>query len=410
MTVSLSAIHFRKIDLEKIPFLSSRSRDVSLLRQRQFRRKIENKSRTGNAMKNNKITSISLAGLVSLLMVATGTKGADATGDRNNIGRGHTLTGTFATISGGETNKATTNYATVAGGFLNQSTNYASFVGSGSENIAGGTNSMVGGGYQNVASSHYSAIVGGSDNAVIGSGLYQCIGGGAGNTLNAGSFGQTIAGGYINTISGVGGQSTIGGGYNNLVDGADVGTISGGANNSVTAGGGSIGGGSINSVTAFQGTIPGGAGASASHYGQLAYGAGYFAAGGDAQTSLYVARRTTTSATATELFLGGDEITGTRMTIPSGSTWIFEIQVVARSTNLSPNKSAGYTAKGIIDNIGGTTSFVAASVTVVGEDDMNWDLQLVADDTNDALVIKGVGVANTTIRWVASVRTTEVSQ
>jgi len=223
-----------------------------------------------------------------------------------------------------------------------------------------------------------SVIVGGFYNKVAGSGIYAVIGGGTGNTNKAWS--GTIADGHLN-----------------FIDGDD--------NYSVEVA--TIGGGSRNTVTASAATIPGGYGANASHWGESAYAAGYFGAVGDAQSSLYVARRTTTSATPTELFL---DDSGARMTIPSGSTWIFEIQVAARSTNLSPNKSAGYTAKGVIDNIGGTTSFVAGSVTVLGEDDMNWDLQLEADDTNDALVLKGVGAASTTIRWVATIRTTEVSQ
>ncbi|HJZ69336.1 MAG TPA: hypothetical protein VKF81_14530 [Blastocatellia bacterium] len=45
---------------------------------------------------------------------------------------------------------------------------------------------------------------------------------------------------------------------------------------------------------------------------------------------------------------------------------------------------------------------------VLGANDPFWDVNVEADDTNDALVIKATGVGSTTIRWVATVRTVEV--
>jgi hypothetical protein len=96
------------------------------------------------------------------------------------------------------------------------------------------------------------------------------------------------------------------------------------------------------------------------------------------------------------------------MNIPTGATWTFHVHVAARGTN-SPNYSAGYEIKGVIDNIGGATSFVAnTNHTVLGEDNSDWDVVAQADDSNDALVIRVTGQASTNIRWVATVRTTEV--
>jgi len=71
-------------------------------------------------MHTNK-TKFGAKSMVSAIIMSTCSVGmaADVTGDRLDIGRGHTLTGTYATIAGGETNKATTNYAVVSGGFLN---------------------------------------------------------------------------------------------------------------------------------------------------------------------------------------------------------------------------------------------------------------------------------------------------
>jgi hypothetical protein len=61
--------------------------------------------------------------------------------------------------------------------------------------------------------------------------------------------------------------------------------------------------------------------------------------------------------------------------------------------------------------MGGATSFVWAPIkTVLGEDNASWDVDVIAEDTNDALVIQVTGSNATTIRWVAMVRTVEVSQ
>ena len=86
----------------------------------------------------------------------------------------------------------------------------------------------------------------------------------------------------------------------------------------------------------------------------------------------------------------------------------FEALVVARTDNAG-GKSAGYRVTGLVENVGGTTSFVGTpTVTVLGEDNAAWGLTVQADDTNDALVFKGTGEASTAIRWVATVKTAEV--
>ena len=48
-------------------------------------------------------------------------------------------------------------------------------------------------------------------------------------------------------------------------------------------------------------------------------------------------------------------------------------------------------------------------MTTVGEDVAGWDATVEADDVNGALAIKVTGTAGITIRWVATVRTTEVT-
>jgi hypothetical protein len=87
---------------------------------------------------------------------------ADVTGDRLNIGTGHTLSGTTSSIAGGNQN-------TVPG---NQS-----FIGSGTFNYVSGTTSVVGGGNSNTNISSIAVIGGGFHNYAAG--LASFIGGGA---------------------------------------------------------------------------------------------------------------------------------------------------------------------------------------------------------------------------------------
>ncbi len=145
----------------------------------------------------------------------------------------------------------------------------------------------------------------------------------------------------------------------------------------------------------------------ASHYGELAYASGIFNAVGDAQTSLYVLRRETGDAALTELFLDG---ASQRITLAADRVMTFDILVVG-SHRFGGGSSAGYQVAGVIRNIGGATAFVGTPIkTVLGENVAGWDVQVTADDSLDALVIKAQGSNYTSVRWVASVRTVELGR
>jgi hypothetical protein len=155
-------------------------------------------------------------------------------------------------------------------------------------------------------------------------------------------------------------------------------------------------------------TIPGGDRALASHVGEMAYASGMFAANGDAQTSVYVLRAEVPNNQAVKELLLGNLNTGQRLTIGSGRALAFDILIVARSDNA---KSSGWRFEGVIENDSGTVRFVGTPVkTTLGEDDPIWDVGLVADEANDALVIKGFSNSSgDTIRFVATARTVEVA-
>jgi hypothetical protein len=252
---------------------------------------------------------------------------------------------------------------TVGGGDHNTSSDYYATVGGGTYNVASNHYATVGGGTYNVASDNGCTVGGGVDNAA--SNGYSTVGGGAGNTASLA-------------------YATVGGGDGNRASGATA----------------TVGGGAGNWASGDYATVPGGHSAFATHTGQMAY-AGACGIGAPGQTSLFVMG--STSPNPTELFLDG---VSDRLTVAVGQRMIFEVQVVGGD---AAGNSAGYCMKGIIENIGGTTNFVGAAPTteVLGEDVPAWDATVSASDVCDALVVTVTGSG--TIRWAATVHTTEVT-
>lgn len=183
--------------------------------------------------------------------------------------------------------------------------------------------------------------------------------------------------------------------------------IGGSSDNAATTGiaGATIGGGGTaaapNQVSADLGTVPGGAGALASSVGQMAYASGSFAAPGDAQGSLYVLRNVTTDASFTELFLDG---TSSRITVEQNQTKAFDILLVGRSDG---GQVGVYTWQGYITRFGIVTTLSPLFPTVVHEDAAAWNPQVSIGSGTLRLVV--AGEVGKTIRWVANVRTAEVT-
>lgn len=153
-----------------------------------------------------------------------------------------------------------------------------------------------------------------------------------------------------------------------------------------------------------------GAGTSASIYATQVYGNGSFATAGDAQTVTGVLRNITTTATVTELFLDGTAGTQ-RLVLPNNSNWTFSVVISARRTD-AVGGAAGYKFEGVIrkDTTSASTTFTGSPAkTVLGETNVGWDASLTADTTNGALVVKVTGEASKTIRWVATVTATQVT-
>lgn len=263
-----------------------------------------------------------------------------------------------------------------------------------------------------VASGSRSVVAGGEDNTATAQSA--TVGGGFQNTVSQQQ--GTIAGGGSNTVNG--GEGAVGGGSNNTA--AQQAAVAGGQGNTASGNLSSVLGGNVNTASGVGAAVLGGdhntasaeysaamgAHAVASHKGELAHAHTRFAAYGDAQQSRITFRGSTSNNTQTEIFIDGSSL---RYTIPSDTTWVFQILIVARRTD-ADNESAGYQVLGVIDNNAGTTALVGSiTKTAIAEDNAGWDVDVQADNANDALVIKVTGENTKTIYWVAGVWAVQVT-
>jgi hypothetical protein len=168
-----------------------------------------------------------------------------------------------------------------------------------------------------------------------------------------------------------------------------------------------IGSGSLASAA---GSFAQGAGSNARIFGQQAYANGSFATAGDAQMGTYVLRNVTTDAVYTELYLDGVAATE-RLVLPNNSVFVFDILVAGRRTD-AVGGGAGYRFVGVArkDATPGSMTFVGTpSKTVIGETNTPWDARIVSDTTNGSITLEVRGEAGKNANWVATVRTTEVT-
>jgi hypothetical protein len=268
-----------------------------------------------------------------------------------------------STISGGSCNKSG-NWATIAGGYQNYANGIVSFIGGGGYNETGDY-STIAGGWKNYATGDVNFIGGGAWNSILG--RYSVIVGGDSNTINNTREWSFIAGGWHNTINSS--YSVIGGGHHNTTTG-ECSVVLGGKN-----------------------TL-------ASNYGEVSYSSGSFAANGDAQTSFFVVRNTTTNGTATGLYLDGN---ARQMTLNDQDFWTFRVLVVGGSDDHTNYGS--YIVTGFIHRNGATTTIAGVTTTTVAETSAGYDATAVV--SGNALVIRVTGDGTNTMRWVARV---EVSQ
>ena len=182
-------------------------------------------------------------------------------GDRNNyttnsyggmvVGSDSEVSSMFASVSGGQYNRAAYDYASVSGGKHNKASGLNSSVSGGTGNEASGVYSSVSGGSDNLASHTWTSISGGEAN--LASGNHASVSGGHENIANfswtsvsggqlniASQSGASVSGGIGNNASYY--NSSVSGGRWNEASGSHS-SVSGGENNLASGMGASVSGG-----------------------------------------------------------------------------------------------------------------------------------------------------------------------
>jgi hypothetical protein len=182
----------------------------------------------------------------------------------------------------------------------------------------------------------------------------------------------------------------------------------------VSSGGNSITLGDGNTASGI-GSVAWGYGANARIYGKQVWAGGSFGntnAEGSSQTGLIVLRWATTTATAAVMTSNNASAsTDNQVILPNDSTFIFSGQLVARNTGSDTDSMVWEFSGGIRrGTFSSTTTLIGTPIiTLIASDGSAWTVALTADTTNGGLAVTVTGEAAKTIRWVATVRTTEVT-
>ena len=136
---------------------------------------------------------------------------------------------------------------------------------------------------------------------------------------------------------------------------------------------------------------------------------------GNCQTGETVLGKETTDATPAQLTsIPGNAASATNsITLPNNSCYGFTGTVIARENSAQTNDFAVWEIKGGAVRAGSasTTALGSYNINKISESTgaANWSIALSADTTNGAVAITVTGEASHSIRWVATVNTTEVT-
>jgi hypothetical protein len=270
--------------------------------------------------------------------------------------------------------------AIILGGLNGTASGVRSSVVGGDTCTASGTNSAVFGGQTNSASQPNAAIVGGNNNAASGNNS-AVIGA---QSSNASSVYAFIGGGFSHNAS------------------LSYAAVLGGSNNTASGDSSIVLGGRQGTTRGIFGSVV----TSASVYPITP------AAGVQQLATLLLARQTT-DATATVLTSTASSATTTNQVIlPNNSAYFFRGEVVAGVTGAGDTK--GWYVEGVIKRGANAASTVLVGTPTVTSSYADagasaWTITATADTTNGGLAITVTGQAATTIRWVAQIRTTEMT-
>ncbi|GAA5137363.1 hypothetical protein GCM10023213_13930 [Prosthecobacter algae] len=209
-----------------------------------------------------------------------------------------------------------------------------------------------------------------------------------------------LAGGYL--AASTGGSGSMAAGYQATAS-ANYAAVFGGVGCVASGASSFIGGGQAVTASGSY-SRAGGYNALADRYGMDAWSNGAFSTQGDAQRGSSLARATTVGNTPTNLLVDGSI---TRFTVPSGKVMGLMIFVV---TTASDGTASYFVRKAIIRNATGTTSLLSSET--IGTDyeaDSATDLEILADDDTDSLVIRTTNLDSISSRTLARIEWVEMT-
>jgi hypothetical protein len=227
-----------------------------------------------------------------------------------------------------------------------------------------------------------------------------------GNQAKANGSNALAFGGTLNLVTNS--LAVALGGYDNHATGIAAVSIGGNQGNRATGNASfCVGGYQSSNIASDDNSFAMGEGAKSAVKGKLAYAGGAFAAIGDAQGGQFILRADTTDATATVLTTNNSTAASTNQIVAASDTCItFDGTITAMQNGAQAY--ASWKIEGLLVNDGGTATLANSATTVISNAD-GWGMALSADNTNNALAITVTGEASHNIRWVANIRTTEVT-
>jgi hypothetical protein len=134
-----------------------------------------------------------------------------------------------------------------------------------------------------------------------------------------------------------------------------------------------------------------------------------FSVAGDCQTSIFLSRASTTTNTAVVLTSDGAAAgTGNQLIASSNLAIAFTGELIGKQSGSA--NTVAYTIEGRLVNNAGTVTMPTGTLTLIGTDAIGLDTAptLAADNTNKGLTVTSGAKTTTNIRWVCTLRTTEV--
>jgi len=148
---------------------------------------------------------------------------------------------------------------------------------------------------------------------------------------------------------------------------------------------------------------------SAAQRGKWTNSGGQFSSVGDAQTGMIVLRASTTTNTTVVLTADAAAAgTSNQLIVSSNQAMAFTGELIGKQSGSA--NIAAYTITGTLVNNAGTVTMPTGTLTAIGTDTigLNTAPALAADNTNKGLTVTSGAKTTTNIRWVCTLRSTEV--